>query len=105
MAYIIIWQYDIVPATRVEFERAYRPDGDWAALFRASADYIGTQLLRDMTQPDRYITLDRWQTAGSFAAFKHAHAAAYAQLDERCARLTLAEVLLGSFESEQGAAR
>jgi heme-degrading monooxygenase HmoA len=101
MAHIIIWQYDIVPAARDDFERAYRTNGDWAALFRASADYLGTQLLRDLAQPDRYITLDRWQTASSFAAFKHAHATAYDDLDRRCARLTLAEVLVGSFESER----
>ena len=47
MTYIIIWQYDIVPSARDEFERIYRSDGDWAALFRAGEGYLGTQLLRD----------------------------------------------------------
>jgi heme-degrading monooxygenase HmoA len=101
MTYIIIWQYDILPAARDSFERAYRPDGDWAALFRTSADYLGTQLLRDLAQPDRYITLDYWRTAGAFAAFKHAHGAAYDDLDRRCTQLTVAEAFVGSFEREE----
>ena len=102
MTHIIIWQYDIVPSARDSFERAYRPDGDWAALFRGSDDYLGTQLLRDLARPDRYMTLDYWRTAGAFAAFKHAHAAAYDDLDRRCAQLTVAEALLGSFEYDDG---
>src|SRR5215207_872564 len=100
MAHIIIWQYDIVPAARDDFERAFRSDGDWAALFRASADFLGTQLLRDLAQPDRYMTLDRWRTADSFAAFKRAHAASYDDLDRRCAQLTVAEAFVGSFERD-----
>ncbi|HJZ49631.1 MAG TPA: antibiotic biosynthesis monooxygenase [Roseiflexaceae bacterium] len=100
MTYIIIWQYDIVPSARDIFERIYQGDGDWAALFRQSADYLSTQLLRDLAQPDRYMTLDYWRTAGAFEAFRQGYSAAYEELDRRCAELTVTEVLVGSFERD-----
>jgi len=97
MNYLIIWRYDINPDTREAFEQAYGPSGDWATLFRASPEYLGTQLLRDVAQPNRYMTIDYWRGAEAFAAFKTAWQAAYAALDRQCTELTIAEVHLGSF--------
>jgi len=104
MQYLIIWRYDVHPAARDAFEQAYGPNGDWAALFRASPDYLGTQLLRDVAEPDRYITIDYWRTAEAFAAFKTAWHDSYAALDDQCARLTIAETLLGNFYWQNEAA-
>jgi heme-degrading monooxygenase HmoA len=100
MIYLIMWRYDIHPAARDAFEQAYGPAGDWAALFRASPDYLGTQLLCDVAQPDRYVTIDYWRTADAFLAFKTHWHAAYAALDQQCAKLTITEKHLGSFYSE-----
>ena len=100
MIYLIIWRYDIHAAARDAFEQAYGPTGDWAALFSASPDYLGTHLLREVTQPDRYVTIDFWRTAEAFLDFKTTWHAAYAALDQHCATLTMTETHLGSFYSQ-----
>jgi hypothetical protein len=56
----IVWEF-IVRADRVsDFEKSYAVAGDWAALFRRSAGFLGTALLRDADNPRRYLTIDRW---------------------------------------------
>jgi len=104
MNYLIIWRYDIHPAARDAFEQVYGPSGDWAALFRTSPDYLGTQLLRDVAQPNRYVTIDYWRTAEAFVALETAWHAAYAALDQQCAELTISEMHLGSFYSQSDSA-
>ena len=52
-----------------EFERVYGPEGEWAAFFRSAAGYVGTELLRDVEQPSRYLVLDRWESAEAYNAF------------------------------------
>ena len=96
-SYIIVWHYDIDPAVQAQFEAAYGPAGDWASLFRRSADYLGTQLLRDVGIAHRYVTLDHWLTEDAFLAFKAQHQANYDALDRSCESLTVSEVRVGAF--------
>jgi heme-degrading monooxygenase HmoA len=95
--YVIIWQYEVAPEAREAFERAYGSDGDWAALFRMSRDYLGTQLARDIARPERYLTLDYWRSEAAFVEFKAARHAEYDALDQQCASLTSAEERIGAF--------
>jgi len=83
-----LWEFDVEPAHAAEFERVYGPQGDWSKLFRLSAGYLSTELWRDVEVAGRYWTLDRWRSAAELDAFRREHAAAYAELDARCARLT-----------------
>ncbi|MEI9903535.1 MAG: antibiotic biosynthesis monooxygenase family protein [Asticcacaulis sp.] len=99
MTYVLIWQFRVAPEHRADFERIYAPDGDWAALFARSDGFLGTELLKDTEQPGRYVTLDRWASAGAFAAFKRLHAEAYATLDVACEGLTESETRVGAFGS------
>lgn len=55
------------------FERVYGPDGDWAAFFTGAAGYIGTELLRDIELPSRYLVIDRWESAEAYNDFAAAH--------------------------------
>ena len=52
-----------------EFERVYGPDGDWAQFFSGAAGYIGTELLRDVELPSRYLVIDRWESAEAYNTF------------------------------------
>ena len=52
-----------------EFERVYGPNGEWAEFFRRGKGYIGTELLRDVEVPGRYLVIDRWESAESYNAF------------------------------------
>ena len=95
---VIVWEFRVRTDRRAEFERHYGPEGSWAKLFREDPAYIGTELLRDAAEADRYLTIDRWRARGAFEAFKKAHAAEYAALDRDCEQLTTTETKFGVFD-------
>jgi hypothetical protein len=96
--FIALWEFHVKPESVVTFERIYGPHGDWAQLFGKSPDYLGTELIRDLKQRGRYLTLDRWISREAFQRFKQEHQAVYAELDKQCESLTEKEVFLGNFE-------
>ena len=67
----LVFSYEVRDAA--EFERVYGPDGEWAGFFRQGAGYIGTELLRDVEVPGRYLVIDRWETAAAYNDFTAAH--------------------------------
>lgn len=94
----IVWEF-VVRAERIsEFEKSYAAAGDWAALFRRSAGYLGTALLRDAGHPRRYLTIDRWEAAASHATMRAQFASEYEALDRACEGLTESERQVGIFE-------
>ncbi len=99
MSYVVIWEFQVRPGAEENFERAYGPDGDWAQLFRRAEGYVRSELLRDREVWGHYLVLDYWGSAAQYDAFHAAHAADYAELDQRCETLTLREVRLGAFSS------
>lgn len=94
---VIAWEFRVRPGQTAGFERAYGPEGDWARLFRRSSAYHGTELLRDPGDPERYLTLDRWNDISDFEAFKAEHGEDYRKLDEACEPLCAEEKLVGRF--------
>jgi|SRR5688572_9374671 len=94
--YIIIWEFRVKEEYEAEFEQIYGPDGAWAQLFKRGEGYLGTELLRDMEQPRRYLTLDRWHSRAAYEAFQKRWTEAYKELDGRCEGLTEQEVIIGS---------
>jgi heme-degrading monooxygenase HmoA len=97
--FVIVWEFRIRAERRAEFERHYGPHGAWAELFRVNSAYRGTSLLRDIKEPGRYLTVDRWETAEAYAAFHAANAARYAEIDRACEALTSSERKLGAYIS------
>lgn len=87
------WEFDVRPECRDAFVAAYGPAGGWVQLFKTGAGYLGTELIE--SAPNRWITIDRWESRASYAAFRAAQAAAYAALDAQCESLTAAERLIG----------
>jgi heme-degrading monooxygenase HmoA len=63
----LVFSYQVHDAT--EFERVYANDGEWAEFFRQGRGYIGTELLRDVEAPGRYLVIDRWESADAYKAF------------------------------------
>jgi heme-degrading monooxygenase HmoA len=92
--YIILWEYHIKPEKLPKFEETYSPTGAWAGLFQKGAGYLGTELLRDETNPLRYLTIDRWASKAEYEAFLSTWEQAYAQMDAQCEGLTERESLL-----------
>lgn len=93
----VVWAF-VVRAGAVEaFERAYGPGGDWACLFARHEGYRGTVLLRDASRPDRYLTVDSWDTVEHRAAMLVREKDEYARIDRASESLTESEQELGTF--------
>jgi heme-degrading monooxygenase HmoA len=97
--FVILWRFQVKPGLEKEFEKSYGPEGVWAALFRASAAYRGTRLLRDSSLPGRYFTMDSWDSMAAHDSFRSQNTAAYDALDHECETLTESESIIGSFET------
>lgn len=95
--FVVVWKFEIAEDKITNFEAAYGPAGSWAELFRNSADYQGTELLRDSYVPGSYLTIDRWSSEEAFRAFRKAHDADYERLDRQCDALTAQETRIGAY--------
>jgi heme-degrading monooxygenase HmoA len=82
-----------------DFESAYGPNGEWAQFFRQGAGYIGTELLRDLEEPDRYLVIDRWESIDAYNAFIAEHQAEYLQRSDESRLYSIAELRFGTFEN------
>jgi heme-degrading monooxygenase HmoA len=63
----LVFSYETRDAER--FEAVHGPDGEWASFFAGARGYIGTELLRDVEIPGRYLVVDRWESAEAYNAF------------------------------------
>jgi len=97
--YVIIWEYKVKVDHIAEFEQIYYSNGAWAELFRKGNGFISTELLRDETNPKRFITVDRWDSAESYEELHSQFKKEYETLDAQCEGLTEHEILLGKWES------
>jgi heme-degrading monooxygenase HmoA len=82
-----------------EFERAYGPEGEWAEFFERSNGFIGTELLRDLDEPDRYLVIDRWQSAAAYNDFLAANDDEYLRRADEARLHYLQELRFGTFEN------
>jgi heme-degrading monooxygenase HmoA len=93
----LVFSYDVrEPA---EFERAYGPDGDWSQFFSGARGYIGTELLRDVETPGRYLVIDRWESAEAYNTFATEHREDYMQRVDDTRFYYEQELRFGTFEN------
>jgi quinol monooxygenase YgiN len=76
-----VWEYDVSETSRAEFERTYGAAGDWVQLYSSSDGFRGTELFVSLSDPGRYLTVDRFTDEGAWRAFLTEHRDAYARLD------------------------
>ena len=95
----IVWEFIVKEEAVSAFQRAYGPDGEWAALFRQHPGYEGTTLLQDTTVRERFLTIDRWQNESLFAQMHHTSRQEYSRLDAMFGELTVSERRVGLFLS------
>jgi heme-degrading monooxygenase HmoA len=96
--FLSVWEFRVAPEHVETFERTYGPEGEWVRLFRRASGYVRTELHRDRQDPLRFLTVDYWESAAHWSAFRARHAREYESLDARCAGLTLSESAIGQFE-------
>jgi quinol monooxygenase YgiN len=58
----VIWEVVTKPGTGGRFELAFGPGGAWSKLFSDSPGFRGTTVLRDETDPRRYLVVDMWDS-------------------------------------------
>lgn len=95
--YAYVWEYVVTPESAEAFERVYGPDGDWERFFQRDPAYLRTDLLRNLRDPSRYLTVDRWVSREACAAFRERYRVEFDALDARCDALTVQESLLGEY--------
>ncbi len=93
----LVFRYEVRdPAA---FEEVYGSEGDWAQFFRSGEGYIGTELLRDVEEPDRYLVIDRWESAEAYNAFLAAHQVEYLRRSDEARLHHVQELRFGTFEN------
>jgi heme-degrading monooxygenase HmoA len=93
----LVFSYEVrEPA---EFERVYGPEGDWAQFFSGARGYIGTELLRDVEIPSRYVLIDRWDSADDYNAFAAEHREEYMRRVDDTRFHYEQELRFGTFEN------
>ena len=93
----IVWEFHVRQEQRSDFERHYAAGGTWAEFFQRAAAYKGTQLLHDIADPGRYVTIDIWDDEDSYGAFRAINRQEYSALDQQMEALTETEKSLGVF--------
>jgi heme-degrading monooxygenase HmoA len=93
----LLFQYDV--RDDEEFERVYGPEGEWASFFRTGTGYIGTELLKDVEVPGRYLVIDRWESPEAYNAFVAGHRDDYMRRVDETAFHYERELRLGTFEN------
>jgi len=96
--FVVVWEFLVRAGSEVQFEEMYGSKGAWVELFRASPSFIRTDLQRDLSQRNRYWTLDVWRSEGAYNEFRIAHQEEYQRIDAKCERFTETERGLGRFE-------
>ena len=84
---------------REAFEHAYGPEGEWAQFFRSGRGYVGTELLRDVGEPDRYLVIDRWESSEAYNAFVAEHRTSTCGASTSRAFHYVQELRFGTFEN------
>ena len=93
----LLFVYDV---TELEpFERVYGAEGEWAVFFRRGRAYVGTELLKDVEQPGRYVVVDRWQSRDAYNAFVESHRDEYMRRVDETVFLYDHELRFGTFEN------
>jgi heme-degrading monooxygenase HmoA len=93
----LVFSYEVHDAP--EFERVYGTDGEWADFFRQGRGYIGTELLRDVEAPGRYLVIDRWESADAYNTFVAEHREEWMERVDATGFHYDSELRFGTFEN------
>ena len=93
----LVFSYEVRDAA--EFERVYGPTGEWAEFFRRGPGFIGTELLRDVEAANRYLVIDRWESADAYNAFVAEHREEYMERVDATRFRYDSELRFGTFET------
>jgi heme-degrading monooxygenase HmoA len=93
----LVFSYEVRDGA--QFEAVYGPEGEWADFFGGARGYIGTELLRDVESPGRYLVIDRWESADAYNAFVAERRDEYMRRVDETRFLYDQELRFGTFEN------
>jgi heme-degrading monooxygenase HmoA len=93
----LVFSYEVRDGSA--FEAAYGPEGEWAGFFTGARGYVGTELLRDVETPGRYLVVDRWESADAYNVFVAEHRDEYMRRVDETGFLYEQELRFGTFEN------
>ena len=93
----IVFRYEVRDPE--EFERVYGPEGEWATFFRSSDGFIGTELLRDVEEAERYLVIDRWESVDGYNKFLAEYQDEYMRRADETRFHYVQELRFGTFEN------
>ena len=96
--YCYIWEYDVKPEHQETFESLYGPGGAWVKLFKTDPNYVRTELFRDRSNPERYVTVYRWSSEEACSSFREKNRERFEAIDDEGELYTSAETNLGEFD-------
>jgi heme-degrading monooxygenase HmoA len=94
-----MWEFRVKDGCEKQFEQIYGPNGDWVQLFKNGKGYLRTELHRDISAANRYITIDYWISKEACEEFRKRWKKEFQALDEQSESLAEEEKPLGSFIS------
>src|SRR5690606_20679393 len=98
--FTVIWKYNIREDAKDQFLELYGPSGKWAQLFKTGKSYLGTQLIRDVSFGNQYVTIDRWTSQGQYEKFLMDNKEELSRIDEEGEKLTINEIKIGWFDDD-----
>lgn len=93
----LVFSYEV--SDTAAFERIYGPEGEWAQFFRQGDGYVGTELLRDVENPGRYLVVDRWDSGDAYNAFVESHREEFMRRVDETTFHYDSELRFGTFEN------
>lgn len=96
--FVYVWVYHVKAEKISDFEQIYGTEGTWVQLFKRGAGYLGTELHKDVSINNRYLTIDYWTSKKARDEFRKQFAEEFAELDKDCESLTEKEIFIGDFE-------
>jgi heme-degrading monooxygenase HmoA len=94
--FVVLWEFDVKSECEERFTLVYSSSGDWARLFATNTGFRSTTLLRNVTEPLKFVTMDVWHSREDHEHFLRSSGDAYRELDARCEGLTTRERRLSS---------
>jgi len=95
----VVWEYIVKEEETGNFISVYSSDGEWAQLFKNFPGYIKTELMRDTSNTQRFISIDYWASLDAYLSMQQESKADYNLLDGKCQSYTAKENKIGVFQN------
>src|SRR3989338_11073918 len=96
--FLVIWKYEISEIFRQDFEKLYGKNGKWVQLFQTGEGYLETQLIKDVSGSNKYVTIDKWLSQGQYEKFLVENKEQFEIIDVEGENFTKSETKIGWFK-------